>query len=136
MVTREKSKEALPVASTVTHFTEIVVARGTGRYITSRDRPWDPLARTRARNTYTLSVNHRAYIPMYIYHTYERTRTYTCTYACGVRYAMPSYRSKIWSDVLSLSSQLAHLISCLLARCARDCFFLLYCIYIRLRERV
>lgn len=33
MVMREKSKEALAVASTVTHFTEIVAAHSTGRYM-------------------------------------------------------------------------------------------------------
>jgi len=96
MVTREKSKEALAVASTVTHFTEIVVARGTARYIASRDRPWDPFVC--AREIHSVS---------------ESSSVYTCTCiqnvnACA-RVAAREVRCAARSKVLSSSSQLARL---------------------------
>jgi len=77
MVTREKSKEALAVASTVTHFTEIVVARGTARYIASRYRPWDPLVCVREIRSVSESSSAYVYTCAHV-HRHKRTRTRVC----------------------------------------------------------
>lgn len=64
MVTREKSKEALAVASTVTHFTEIVVAHSTGRYIMAG--PSVGFVCMYAREIHSVSESSSVYINIYI----------------------------------------------------------------------
>jgi len=99
MVTREKSKEALAVASTVTHFTEIVVARC--RAIYSEPGPSvDPFVC--AREIHSVSESSSVYVHTCIRNINARVHACARVPARKVRHAT---RSK----VLSLSSQLARL---------------------------
>lgn len=72
MVTREreKSKEALAVASTVTHFTEIVAARSTERYMYNGPAIRGTRLHVHAKNAPCVTDSSRTYI-------YK----HTCSYA-------------------------------------------------------